>query len=249
MKGSDEVLRAKALLARARRVLVFTGAGVSTGSGIPDFRGEKGVWKSRRPVYFQDFLASEEARVEHWDYKLEGYEAFRDAKPNAAHEALVGLERRGRLELLVTQNIDGLHHEAGHAPDKVVELHGTNRVIRCLSCGAESEPAAAFAAFRRTRACPTCPCGGFLKPATVSFGQAMPQEPLAKAMRAARNADLVLALGSTLEVQPAASVPLAAQRKGVPYVIVNLGPTAHDPLAAVKLDGDVCAVVPELLAA
>lgn len=247
MAADDGVARAKALLARARRVLVFTGAGVSTGSGIPDFRGEKGVWKSRRPVYFQEFLASEEARVEHWDYKLEGYEGFRDAKPNAAHRALYELERQGRLELLVTQNIDGLHQDAGHSPDKVVELHGTNRRIRCLSCGAESEPAAAFAAFRKTRSCPTCACGGFLKPATVSFGQAMPQEPLGKAMQGARNADLVLALGSTLEVQPAASVPLAAQRKGVPYVIVNRGPTAHDGLASVKVDGDVCVVVPALI--
>lgn len=243
-----EIAGAKALLAQARRVLVFTGAGVSTGSGIPDFRGEKGVWKSRRPVYFQDFLASEEARVEHWEYKLEGYEAFRDAKPNAAHRALCELERQGRLELLVTQNIDGLHQDAGHSPEKVVELHGTNRVIRCLSCGAESEPAAAFAAFRKTRASPTCACGGFLKPATVSFGQAMPQEALGKALRAARSADLVMSLGSTLEVQPAASVPLAAQRRGAPYVVVNLGPTAHDRLASVKVDGDVCAVVPELLA-
>lgn len=248
MADGDDVRRAKALLAKARRVLVFTGAGVSTGSGIPDFRGEKGVWKSRQPVYFQDFLASEESRVEHWDYKLEGYEAFRDAKPNAAHRALFELERQGRLELLVTQNIDGLHRDAGHGPEKVVELHGTNRVIRCLSCGAESEPAAAFAAFRMTRASPTCGCGGFLKPATVSFGQAMPQEALGKALRAARGADLVLSLGSTLEVQPAASVPLAAQRRGVPYVVVNLGSTAHDRLASVKVDGDVCAVVPELLA-
>lgn len=244
---SPELARAKELVGRARRILVFTGAGVSTGSGIPDFRGEKGLWKTRRPVLFQDFMASEEARVEHWEYKLDGYEAFRDAKPNAAHAALVGLERQGRLHLLVTQNIDGLHHEAGHAAEKVVELHGTNRRIRCLACGAESEPAAAFAAFRRTRACPTCPCGGFLKPATVSFGQAMPQEPLGKALRAAKDADLVLSAGSTLEVEPAASVPLAAVKRGTPYVIVNLGPTAHDRRATVKVDGDVVSVLPALV--
>lgn len=241
--------KARELLARAKRVLVFTGAGMSTGSGIPDFRGEKGVWKSRRPVLYQDFLASEEARVEHWDYKLEGYEAFRDAKPNAAHKALVALERQGRLGLLVTQNIDGLHQDAGHGEGMVVELHGTNRRIRCLSCAAESEPAAAFEAFRRTRSCPTCPCGGFLKPATVSFGQPMPQGPLGEALRAAKSADLVLSLGSTLEVEPAASVPMAAARRGTPYVIVNLGPTAHDRFASVKVDGDVCAVLPELIPA
>lgn len=242
-----DLAKAKTLLARARRVLVFTGAGVSTGSGIPDFRGPQGVWKRRRPVYFQDFLASEEARVEHWEYKLEGYEAFRDAKPNAVHKALVGLERQGRLLLLVTQNIDGLHQDAGQSEDKVVELHGTNRAVVCLSCAAESDPAAAFAAFRATRRAPRCACGGLLKPATVSFGQAIPEEPLRRSLRAAEEADLVLALGSTLEVEPAASVPLAAARRGVPYVIVNLGPTAHDRLANVKIDGDVAAVVPALL--
>lgn len=246
MKSTGGVVEARALLGRAKRVLVFTGAGMSTGSGIPDFRGEKGVWKSRKPVYFQDFLASEESRVEHWDYKLQGYEAFRDARPNAAHKALVELERQGRLELLVTQNIDGLHHDAGHSADKVVELHGTNRFIRCLSCGAESEPAAAFAVFRKTRRCPTCACGGFLKPATVSFGQAMPQEPMGRALKAAKDADLVVSLGSTLEVEPAASVPMAAAKRGTPYVIVNLGPTAHDRFARVKIDGDVCSVLPAL---
>lgn len=245
---SGNLAAAKALLRAAKRILVFTGAGMSTGSGIPDFRGEKGVWKSRAPVYFQDFLASEESRVEHWDYKLEGYEAFRDAKPNAAHKALVELERQGRLELLVTQNIDGLHQDAGSSVGKVVELHGTNRAIRCLSCGVESEPAAAFAVFRKTRQCPTCECGGYLKPATVSFGQAMPQEPMGRGLKAAKDADLILSLGSTLEVEPAASVPMAGAKRGTPYVIVNMGPTAHDRFARVKLDGDVCAVLPGLVA-
>ncbi|TBR16924.1 hypothetical protein EPO15_18135 [bacterium] len=244
---SPELARAKDLVGRAKRILAFTGAGISTGSGIPDFRGEKGLWKSRRPVLFQDFMASEEARIEHWDYKLDGYEAFRDAKPNAAHKALVELEKQGRLALLVTQNIDGLHQDAGHKPENVVELHGTNRLIRCLSCGKESEPAAAFAVFRKTRRCPTCECGGFLKPATVSFGQAMPQEPLGRALRAAKEADLVLAMGSTLEVEPASSVPLAAAKRGTPYVILNLGPTAHDRRATVKVDGDVVSILPGLV--
>src|SRR5688572_7700788 len=112
-------------LARASKVLVFTGAGISTGSGIPDFRGPQGVWKKRQPVMFEDFLRSEESRVEHWDYKLEGYRAFRDARPNAAHHALVELERMGRLDLLVTQNIDGLHQDAGTSRERIVELHGT----------------------------------------------------------------------------------------------------------------------------
>ena len=119
--------RLASLLREARRVLVFTGAGISTGSGIPDFRGPGGVWSRRQPVYFQDFLRSEEARVEHWDYKLEAFEAFTRARPNAAHRALADLERSGRLEALVTQNIDGLHHDAGNSAGIIIELHGTNR--------------------------------------------------------------------------------------------------------------------------
>lgn len=232
------------LLATSSRILAFTGAGLSTGSGIPDFRGPQGLWKRRRPVYFEDFLASEAARVEHWDYKLEGWEGFRDARPNAAHLALVELERMGRLEAVVTQNVDGLHQAAGHDPAKVIELHGTNRAVECIQCGVRTDPEPAFEEFRRTRRCPRCPCGGFLKTATVSFGQPVPREVLEAAFSAAGRADLVLALGSTLEVQPAAVVPLEAQARGVPFVIVNQGPTAHDGLAVLRLDGDVTSILP-----
>lgn len=231
-----------------KRILVFTGAGMSTGSGIPDFRGPQGVWKKRSPVYIQDFLASEEARVEYWDYKLEGYAGFLAARPNAAHVALVELERQGRLEALVTQNIDGLHVIAGNSPAKVLELHGTNRLVSCLTCGVEEDPARSFAEFERTRKPPVCPaCGGWLKPATISFGQALPEALLERAFDHASQCDLVLSLGSTLQVEPAASVPAAAARRGVPYVIVNQGPTAHDRLATERLEGDLCEVLPALL--
>lgn len=239
-----------AYLRVASRVLVFTGAGVSTGSGIPDFRGPQGVWKKRRPVYFDDFLSSEEARTEHWDYKLEGWEVFRSARPNAAHLALAGLERLGKLEALVTQNIDGLHQDAGSSPEKVIELHGTNRLVECLSCGKRSDPEPAFAEFRRTRRCPRCPgaCGGLLKTATVSFGQAMPRGPLDSAVAAADRADLVVAVGSTLSVEPASSVPLGAASRGVPYVIINRGPTAHDRSATLRLEGDAAEILPKAVA-
>ena len=233
MNGLVELLRA------SRRLLVFTGAGISTGSGIPDFRGPQGVWKRRSPVYFQDFMASEAARVEHWDYKLESWEAFRDARPNAAHRALV----EPAPDAIVTQNIDGLHQEAGSR--SVVELHGTNRRIECTSCGARSEPAPHFEAFRRERRCPTCAgCGGFLKTATISFGQAMPERELSRAFEAAGRCDAVLSIGSTLEVTPAAHVTLAAAQRGVPYAIVNLGPTAHDGIATVRVEGDAVEIVP-----
>ncbi len=232
------------LLRDARSVLVFTGAGISTGSGIPDFRGPGGVWKTRQPVLFQDFLASEDARVEHWDYKLEGWKAFLNARPNAAHLALVELEALGRLDRLVTQNIDGLHQDAGSSPDKILELHGTNRAVECLTCGARTDPEPAFEAFQKTRRCPLCPCGGFLKTATVSFGQAMPEKIMAQAFAAAQRADLVISIGSTLTVEPAASIPLSAARAGAPYAIINRGATAHDPAATLRLEGDAVEILP-----
>src|SRR6266851_3685609 len=151
----------------ARRILVLTGAGVSTASGIPDFRGPQGIWKRRQPVYFQEFLSSEEKRVEYWDYKCEGYEQFGDARPNATHRAIVELEKNHRLHALVTQNIDGLHQIAGMRENRVIEMHGTNRWVECLSCGLRSEPGPAVSAFRKNQRTPRCGCGGFLKFATI----------------------------------------------------------------------------------
>ncbi|HUB08628.1 MAG TPA: Sir2 family NAD-dependent protein deacetylase [Myxococcales bacterium] len=244
----DDVVKLADALRRAKRVFAFTGAGLSTGSGIPDFRGPKGVWKTREPVYFQDFLRSEEKRVEYWDQKIEAHEAFRTAQPNAAHRALVELEKAGRLTGLVTQNIDGLHQAAGSDPERVVELHGTNRFVECVECGKLSDPEPAVARFRGERVTPTCDCGGFLKFATISFGQALRPEVLSRAIRAAEGCDLVLALGSTLSVQPAAGVALVALQTGVPYAIVNQGPTEHDQLASLRIEGDVVEVVPPAVA-
>ncbi len=248
MQGSASLERLLAdHLKTAKRVLVFTGAGVSTGSGIPDFRGPDGLWKRWVPVYFDEFLASHEARVRHWEYKLEGWPGFRAARPNAAHRALVDLERIGRLELLVTQNIDGLHQMAGQSPDRLVELHGSNRRIECIQCRKSFDPDPIFEQFKATRRPPTCACGGFLKPATVSFGQAMPMDKLRTAFEMARHADLVLSVGSTLEVEPAASVPHTACRAGAFYVIVNRGPTAHDGLASLRIEGDTTVVLPNVV--
>jgi NAD-dependent deacetylase len=234
------------LLKPSHRMLVFTGAGISTGSGIPDFRGPDGVWKRRQPVYYQDFMTSEAARVEHWDFKLEGWPGFKAARPNRAHQAIVQLERAGRIEALVTQNIDGLHTKAGTSPELLVELHGTNLSVECQSCGELSDPDPHFAYFQKTRKPPVCHCGGFLKPATISFGQNLRAGHLERAYAAARNADLVLALGSTLSVYPAADIPLVAAREGVPYIIINRGPTEHDHLreCTLRLEGDVAGLLP-----
>lgn len=238
--------RLGAMLQGARRVLVFTGAGVSTRSGIPDYRGPQGTWKTRRPTTYQDFMSSDEARRDYWDYKLESWDEWRDVDPNAAHVACVELERAGRLEMLVTQNIDGLHSKAGTSAAKLVELHGTNNAIECQSCGARSEPAAHFESFRATGEPPICECGGFLKPATISFGQNLLVEDLERAQRSALDCDLVISLGSTLGVYPAAGIPLIAANNGAPYVIINRGETDHDGMreVALRLDGDVTEIFP-----
>ncbi len=239
------------LLQAGKEILVFTGAGISTGSGIPDFRGPDGVWKRRQPVYYHDFMRSEAARIEHWDFKLEGWPGFRNARPNATHTAIVQLERAGKLVAVVTQNIDGLHERAGTSPEILVELHGTNSFVECQTCGQRSEPEAHFEHFRQTRRPPICECGGFLKPTTISFGQNLRNEDLERASRAADKADLVVALGSTLSVYPAADIPLIAARRGAPYVVINRGETEHDglPEVTLRLEGDVVEIFPRAVAA
>ena len=237
-------------LQQSGNILIFTGAGISTGSGIPDFRGPDGVWKRRQPVYYHDFMRSEAARVEHWEYKLEGWPLFRDAEPNATHQAIARLERAGKITAVVTQNTDGLHARAGTSAKRLVELHGTNSFIECQTCGQRSEPEPHFEYFRATRRPPVCKCGGFLKPATISFGQNLRLDDLKRAEEAARQADLVVALGSTLSVYPAANIPLLATERGAPYVIINRGPTEHDGLRQVtlRLEGDVADIFPSAVA-
>jgi NAD-dependent deacetylase len=230
----------------SQRILVFSGAGVSTASGIPDFRGPGGVWTRRRPVYYDEFLASEAARVEYWDYKLETWEIYQHARPNDLHHALVALERSGKVVSIVTQNVDGLQRRAGTSPGLLVELHGTDLLVECQRCHATSDPSPHFARFKATRRPPCCACGGVLKSATISFGQSLRPTDLDRAAAAAVEADLVLALGSTLSVYPAASIPLLAAERGTPYIIVNRGPSEHDdhPAVTLRLEGDVTAIVP-----
>lgn len=233
-------------LRNSRKALIFTGAGISTGSGIPDFRGPQGVWTRRQPVYFQDFMTSEAARIEHWDFKLEGWDGYRDAAPNAVHHAIVALEKAGKLLAVVTQNIDGLHARAGTSPDRLVELHGTNLLVECQSCHRRGDPEPHFEFFRANRQPPLCDCGGFLKPATISFGQSLDPHVLERAQEATSQADLVVALGSTLSVYPAASFPLLAAQRGVPYIIINRGATDHDHHSSVSLriEADVAEIFP-----
>jgi NAD-dependent deacetylase len=241
-----EIAQFVGLLREARDIVVFTGAGISTGSGIPDFRGPDGVWTRRAPVYYHDFMRSEAARVEHWEYKLEAWAAFRDAKPNPAHKAIVELERAGKLLAVITQNIDGLHSRAGTTPKRLVELHGTNSQVECQTCHRRSDPRPHFDYFRKTRQPPICECGGFLKPATISFGQHLRSEDLERAQEAARRTGLMVSLGSTLSVHPAADIPLIAAARGAPYVVINRGETSHDGMDEVtlRLEGDVAEIFP-----
>ena len=233
-------------LRASKKALIFTGAGISTGSGIPDFRGPQGVWTRRQPVYFQDFMTSEAARIEHWDYKLEGRDAFRDARPNAIHDAIVRLEQAGKLLSVITQNIDGLHRLAGTSTERLIELHGTNTLVECQACHWRGDPEPHFEYFRLNRRPPVCQCGGFLKPATISFGQNLDPTELERAGQAAMEADLVVSLGSTLSVYPAASFPLIAAQRGVPYIIINRGATDHDRerSVALRLEGEVGEIFP-----
>jgi NAD-dependent deacetylase len=250
MEYSVPVRQLGALMAGSERMLVVTGAGVSTASGIPDYRGPRGVWRTEQPVFYQDFMADRAARQRYWNQKLAARRHFAPARPNAVHGAITRLAEAGRVELVVTQNVDGLHALAGTPDDRLVEIHGTVRHIECQTCGARSAPEGHFATFAETGEPPECPCGGYLKPATVSFGQQLRSDDLERAYAAAGRSDLVVALGSTLSVTPAADVPLAAARRGVPYAIVNRGPTDHDslPVVTLRVDGDVGEVFPPAVA-
>ncbi len=234
------------LMEVAGKILIFTGAGISTNSGIPDFRGPGGVWTRRKPVFYQDFMRSGKARVEHWEYKLEAWDDFKNASPNAVHQGIVKLEKAGKIHKVITQNIDGLHQKARTSRALLVELHGTNAEVECQKCLLRSEPETHFGYFRSTGKPPLCLCGGFLKLATISFGQNLHPEDIQDAENAAGQADLVVALGSSLSVYPAASIPLLATRRGVPYIIINRGKTEHDgdPTVTLRLEGDVSDIFP-----
>jgi NAD-dependent deacetylase len=223
-------MRVASLLGKARHAVVFTGAGISTESGIPDFRSPGGVWSRNRPVFYEDFLASPEARFEYWRQKAEAADDFLRAVPNSGHLTIARWEQMGRLAAVITQNIDGLHQQAGSP--RVLELHGTARWIACIDCQHRFEPKPLIEAFRVQQAVPPCPaCGGRLKSATISFGQALPVDTLQESIELAEASDLFLAIGSSLVVHPAAGLPEIARRAGAQLVIINRDPTDQDATA------------------
>jgi NAD-dependent deacetylase len=240
--------RAGALLRASRRALALTGAGLSTESGIPDFRSAGGVWERFRPIEYGDFVRSAAARREHWAYKLATVPVMLRAAPNAGHHALARLEQDGRLAAVVTQNIDGLHQAAGSRT--VLELHGTNLSVVCLQCDRQQAIEPVLARVEAGDVDPRCDaCGGILKPATVSFGQSLPRAVLEEAIGLARACDCLLAIGSSLQVQPAASLVEIAKRAGATVLILTRSATPYDALADARLDGALGSTLPALVAA
>ncbi|MCA9044012.1 MAG: NAD-dependent deacylase [Planctomycetaceae bacterium] len=214
-------------LSKAKRAVAFTGAGISTESGIPDFRSPNGVWANNQPVYFDEFLRSGSAQYEYWRQKSLTHQEFHDAQPNTGHKILADWEQRGQIVGVITQNIDGLHQAAGSK--NVWELHGTAREIGCLSCASRWPADGLVQQFLETDVVPTCSkCGGLLKHATVSFGQGLPEDVMSAAAQRSRQADLFLALGSSLVVYPAAGLPEKAKSCGARLVIINNTETPLD---------------------
>ncbi len=248
MQENDEQKLA-VFIRNSNNILIFTGAGISTGSGIPDYRGPEGIWKKMKPVYYQEFLSSEEARLSYWEYKSESWEKYKNAKPTNVHRAVVKLEKANKLLMVVTQNIDGLHRDAGTSEDKLVEIHGTMSAVECQRCQKRYEPDTYYEFFKTNHKASLCTCGGFLKPATISFGQNLREKDLQRAFHAAEESDLMISLGSTLSVAPACMIPLRAAERGIPYIIINRGITDHDnlPLVTLRFEGDVEIIFPPVV--
>jgi NAD-dependent deacetylase len=240
MTADPEIAELARLIAKARRAVVFSGAGISTESGIPDFRSPGGIWTRMAPIDFADFLASEEARRETWRRRFAMEETFRAAAPNRGHRAVAELVRRGAAAAVITQNIDGLHQASGVPESRVIELHGNTTYAHCLDCKARFELAALRIAFERTHEAPICnDCGGYVKTATISFGQAMPGEAMRRAEIETRAADLFIVAGSSLVVYPAAGFPELAKDNGATLVIVNREPTGLDAFADLVLNRSI----------
>ncbi|MBA3811331.1 MAG: NAD-dependent deacetylase [Caulobacteraceae bacterium] len=243
-RESDRRTALARLIAAARNVTVFTGAGMSTESGVPDFRSPGGVWSRMKPIQFQDFVASEAARREAWTRVFTGAAGWTGAAPNSGHHAVARLVARGKAGAVITQNVDNLHQHSGVPEDRVIELHGNASYATCLACGLRHELATLRTPFLERGEIPVCrACGGLVKTATISFGQPMREGPMARAQAATAACDLFLVLGSSLVVYPAAGFPLAAKRHGAKLAIVNREPTDQDPFADLVLNDEIGAVM------
>ena len=237
-------------ITHSKRVVVFSGAGLSTESGIPDFRSPGGVWDRYNPedFDFQNFLASEASREKYWQMATEMYEPMKTAQPNLAHLAIGEMEKLGKLDCVITQNIDGLHFKAGNSEEKVIQLHGTAIFVSCLTCKKRYDRDEIQERVKKGEKAPRCSdCGGLLKPATISFGQSMPERETEEAYHRSSLSDLFIVIGSSLVVQPAASMPLVAKRNGAKLVIINRDPTPYDDMADIVIHGQAGPIMEDIL--
>ena len=238
-----DIARFREILETSRRIVFFTGAGISTESGIPDFRSPGGVWDRFRPIDFGEFMASDEARRETWRRKFETDKTLRAAKPNAGHAGIARLVREGKASCVITQNIDGLHQASGVPDERVIELHGNSTYARCLACEKRYELDPVRERFEEDGEAPVCECGGYIKAATISFGQAMPEAAMARAQDETNACDLFVSIGSSLVVYPAAAFPAMAKRGGARLVILNRDPTDFDEIADLVLHREIGATM------
>lgn len=244
----QQLLDATELIKQAQCIVALTGAGISTESGIPDFRSPGSIWQQQPPVSYQDFISKPEARQLYWQTRRNLSGQVMSAQPNAAHLALADLEKKERLLGIVTQNFDGLHHDAGNNPKHIVELHGTSRAAACTHCGQRSSIRELQQRIDAGEIDPLCPeCGGFLKAATILFGQRVPDEELLRARELALSCDLFLVVGSSLKVNPAATLPRFALKNDVPLIIINLQPTHLDDYAEIVINEKVGVVLPQIV--
>lgn len=236
------------LVRKSQNVVVFTGAGISTESGIPDFRSPGGIWTKMAPIYFDEYVASEAARREAWRRRFEDLAHFSGSRPNAGHYAVAALVAAGKASAVITQNIDNLHQDSGVPPERVIELHGNATYARCLDCGVRIELEAVREQYERIGTAEPCAvCGGLVKSATISFGQPMPEAEMERAREAAQACDLMFAIGSSLVVYPAAAIPLVARKSGARLVILNREPTEFDLYANLVINDEIGPVMTALI--
>jgi len=231
----ENITRVAQALVKGDRNIVFTGAGISTESGISDYRSKGGLWDKFRPVYFNEFMSSRESRVEYWRQNAELYPDLVNARPNPGHRSIFELYQMGRIRAVITQNIDGLHQESGLPDQAIIELHGNGRRVRCMSCGDLSLLDDAHRRIRAGESAPECECGGYLKPDTISFGQAMPVAAVEKATQLSSECDVFIVVGSTLLVQPAALMPVYAKQNNAFLCVINLSETPCDKMCDVLI--------------
>ncbi len=237
---NSQVTELATLIERASRVVFFTGAGISTESGIPDFRSPGGIWSKMKPIQFQDFVADEDMRKESWRRKFEGSDGMASAQPNSGHMALAKLIDVGKASCVITQNVDNLHQNSGIPDDKVIELHGNATYAKCLDCGRHYDFVPLEIAFKQCGEVPVCEaCNGLIKTATISFGQSMPEREMMRAQDATLDCDLFIAIGSSLVVYPAAGFPVLAKEHGAKLVILNREATDVDGYADLVINDEI----------